>query len=77
MLVPEGLVAVGGIVVHQDLDFGEPLFAHFGIDFYVGQIALSDGNHGEGVAVEVNLHARKHQVGVELFRKPLSVHFFV
>ena len=75
--VPEGLGAIGGIRVHLDLDVRELPLAEFRIDFNVAEVTLSHGDHREGAPVHADHHARKLQVGVQLFRKPLAFHLLV
>ena len=77
MLVPETLVTEGDVGIHLDFDVGELPFAEFGVDLDVAEVALADGDQGETATVQVDLHAKVQQVGVELFREPLSFHFLV
>ena len=64
MGIPEGFVAIASLGEHVDFDVGELPSAELGIDFNVREIALPDGDHGEGAHSLGDRHFGKSQIGV-------------
>ena len=77
MLGPEGVIAVTCLLMNHQFHLREGPVRNMGMQHHPRDIALADGHQRKGIAIHRHRCLRNHQIGIQLFREPMSLNDLV